>query len=172
MLTGLQTIDDWHQSVMQLASQLLHCHDYEVQDIYRTTLSVLEQTFGHEQQIMEEFRFPAIQCHLEQHARVLATMHHLHPAVMNGEHAIARRVAGELLPDWLQLHMATQDAALGIWVACCQDAQQSSVFDQLTAFRDQLAHLPQPHYSDGLQSHPFQYPAHERARQEHIERMR
>lgn len=172
MLTGLQTIDDWHQSVMQLASQLVHCHDYEVPDIYRTMLSVLEQTFGQEQRLMEEFQFPAIQCHLEQHARVLATLHHLHPAVMNGEHAIARRVGGELLPEWFQLHIATQDAALGVWVACCQEPQQSSLFDQLTAAREQLAHLPQPHYSDRMQSHLVHYPVHERVRQEHIDPMR
>ena len=172
MLTGPQTIDDWHHALMQLASQLDHCHDFEVPGIYRTLLAVLEQTFGQEQRLMEEFQFPAIQCHLEQHARVLAALHYLHPSVMEGDYASARRAGGKLLPEWFQLHMATQDAALGVWVACCQRSDQTSIMDQLATARDSLIRqLPQPHYSNHIQPHSIKYPAHERIRREHNDPM-
>lgn len=172
MLTGLQTIYHWHHSVMQLASQLVHCHDHEVANIYRTMLYVLEQTFEQEQRLMEDFQFPAIQSHLEQHARVLAALHCLHPAVMKGDHASARKAGGELLPEWFQLHMDTQDAALGVWVASFQVTDQHSVMEQLATTREQLAQqLPQPHYSNRMQPHFIPYHLRERVRHQHIDPM-
>ena len=71
----------------------------------------LEAHFGMEQQVMEAIGYPAIQSHLEQHARVLATLHGLEPADLAG----ARRTAALLLP-WFQLHADTADAALAIAV--------------------------------------------------------
>lgn len=130
MLTGILTIDNFHHEVMQLAAKIMHCHDQEVPEIFRSMLATLEQTFDQEQRLMEEFQFPVLQCHMEQHARVLASLHHLHPDVMAGDYASARRAAGELLPEWFQLHMATQDAALGVWVAFCQQSGQAALPDQ------------------------------------------
>jgi hemerythrin-like metal-binding protein len=168
MLTGLQNIDDLHHAVMQLAFKLKHCHDYEVPDIYRTMLSVLEQTFGREQRIMEEFAFPAMQSHLEQHARVLAALHNLHPAVMDDELDSARRAGGELLPDWLHLHMATQDAALGVWVSCRQNSHQASVMEQLISTRNrQKRQLSQAYYAERMDLHFIRHPVHEHNQHEH-----
>ena len=178
MLTGLKAIDDSHHAVMQLASQLTHCHDHEVLGFFRTMLSELEQTFRDEQRLMEEFQFPAIHCHLEQHARALAALHYLHPTVMAGDHASARRVGGELLPEWFQLHMATQDAALGVWVAYIQGSNQGSnqrsdqhsVMEQLTTARDRLTRqILHPHYSNQMQPHFILHPAHEKIRHQHID---
>jgi hemerythrin len=114
---------------MQLTSRIVHCDKHEVMGVFRSVLATLEQTFDQEQHLMEEFQFPILKCHMEQHARVLASLHHLHRDVMAGDIACARRVAGELLPEWFDLHRATQDATLGIWVAYCQHAGQTSILD-------------------------------------------
>ncbi len=125
MLIGIPAIDDCHQAVLQLTSRIAHCDKHEVMETFRTVIATLEKTFDHEQQLMEEFNFPVLKCHMEQHARVLASLHHLHRDVMDGDYACARRVAGELLPEWFHLHRATQDAALGVWVAYCQHSGEA-----------------------------------------------
>lgn len=146
MLTGIPTIDKCHHAIMQLAFRIAHCHEQEVADTFRMMLSTLEQTFDHEQRLMEEFQFPILQCHMEQHARVLASLHHLHLRVMDGDHASARRVAGKLLPEWFQLHMATQDAALGVWVAFCQQSNQASAIHKHESREARLVTQLPKHY--------------------------
>lgn len=138
MLIGIPAIDDCHQAVLQLTSRIVQCDKHEVMGIFRSVLATLEHTFDHEQQLMEEFQFPVLKCHMEQHARVLAALHHLHRDVMDGDYACARRVAGELLPEWFQLHRATQDAALGIWVAYSQNSGEVSIMNQRKVRGSQL----------------------------------
>ena len=120
MYTGICKIDDDHRSILALASQLMRCPEREVPEIYRRLVTKLERAFGEEQNLMEESFFPATQCHLEQHARVMATLHRLHPAVMLGDCNSARRIGGKLLSDWLTLHASTQDAVMGVWVLTIQ----------------------------------------------------
>lgn len=50
---------------------------------------------------MEEIKYPAARPHREQHARVLAGMHHVHSSLIAGNVGIARKVVSLLLPDWL-----------------------------------------------------------------------
>ena len=138
MLIGIPAIDDCHQAVLQLTSRIAHCDKHEVMEIFRSVIATLEQTFDHEQQLMEEFNFPVLKCHMEQHARVLASLHHLHRDVMDGDDACARRVAGELQPEWFHLHRAMQDAALGVWVAYCQHSGEAPTLNQRKATASQL----------------------------------
>ena len=120
MYTGICKIDEFRRSILELAGQLMRCPEFEVPEIYRRLLTILEHAFGEEQNLMEESSFPAIQCHLEQHARVMATLHRLHPAIMLGDCSSARRIGGKLLSDWLTLHASTQDAVMGVWVLSTQ----------------------------------------------------
>lgn len=120
MYNGICKIDDYHRSISELAGQLMRCPEFEIPEIYRRLLTKLAHAFGEEQNLMEESSFPAIQCHLEQHARVMATLHRVHPAIMVGDYNSARRIGGKLLSDWLKLHACTQDAAMAIWVLSTQ----------------------------------------------------
>jgi hypothetical protein len=49
---------------------------------------------------------------------VLCAMHKAHPAVMVGNNALGRHVGAHLLTDWFELHNATMDAALVVWINC------------------------------------------------------
>lgn len=133
MIIGIPFIDDCHDAVIQLTSKIALCKNHEVAGLFHSAIAALEQTFDREQRLMEDFHFPALKCHMEQHARVLASLHHSHRDVMNGDYASGRRVAGELLPEWFLLHEATQDAALGIWVAYCKNTEREPNFDQCEA---------------------------------------
>lgn len=95
------------------------CPDNEVPDVYHELLKTAEKLFGAEQQLMEHYAFPVRQTHLEQHARVLRSLHCVHAAVMRGAADQGRYIGGNLLMDWLCLHQETIDAAFMLWVEYC-----------------------------------------------------
>lgn len=102
-----------------MACCLHTCTDMEVPEVYLALVRATEQLFGLEQQLMEDYAFPARQTHLEQHARVLRALHCVHVSVLNGATERARHIGGQLLPDWLRLHHDTVDAAFALWTECC-----------------------------------------------------
>lgn len=110
-------IEERHQSIFKLMAQIYCCVDFELPENFKILVLAMEQTFGNEQRLMEKSGFPAIKCHLEQHARVLAALHMVHRRVMQGDNGLARRVGGQLLPDWFKLHTETLDQALFVWIA-------------------------------------------------------
>ncbi len=111
-------IEERHQSALRLMEHMSCCMDDELPENFKILAVSLEKIFGSEQRLMEKSCFPAIKCHLEQHARVLAALHHVHRKVMLGDQELARRVGGQLLTDWFKLHTATLDQALFVWLAC------------------------------------------------------
>lgn len=140
MRAGLKKLDDCYSQIFGHSSQLLLCSDNAAPELYRIMLTELEQVFAHEQVLMEQSDFPAIQCHVEQHARALRGLHRLYPAIMCGDHAKARVVGGQLLADWLSMHIETQDTALVIWIT----QTQPTAMAQLTAMqKGQSAHSVQ-----------------------------
>lgn len=96
------------------------CPDSDVPCHFEVLLKTLEQLFGTEQQLMEDYDFPVRQSHLEQHARVLRGLHRAHAAVLRGATDQGRHIGGRLLMDWLHLHQETVDAVFGVWVAYCE----------------------------------------------------
>lgn len=157
MRTGFKKLDDCYSQIFCHSSQLLHCSDASVTELYRVILTELEHVFTHEQVLMEQSDFPAIQCHLEQHARALRALHRLHPAVMCGDHARARVVGGELLADWLSLHIETQDTALVLWITHTQPSAMAQLNEMQ---RKQLAHSVQiKKHGGNLRDHAY-FPHH------------
>ena len=90
MFSEITRLSESHQALRQLAQKLGECDDKQVCFVYEQLLHAAEQTFRTEQRLMEKHQFPAIQCHLEQHARVLGALHRTHCATMAGNHALAR----------------------------------------------------------------------------------
>jgi len=127
MLSDITQLSDSHQLLRQLTQQLRNCEGHEVGASYVRLLDCMEQVFGSEQHLMEKHAFPATQCHLEQHARVLCAMHRVHAAVMRGDHAMGRHVGATLLPGWFELHNATVDAAMLLWTSCRLSAHPRDV---------------------------------------------
>lgn len=117
MFPEITLLNHSHQTMRQLADQLNACKENEVAVIYGRLICAAEQAFGNEQEVMEKYQFPAERCHLEQHARVLRALHQVHTSVMEGNFDLGRHVGACLLPGWFDLHNATLDAALVLWVS-------------------------------------------------------
>ncbi len=111
--------------------------------MYARLLYQAEHVFGTEQKLMELHEFPATQCHLEQHARVLCAMHKAHCAVMRGDHALGRHVGAHLLMGWFELHNATLDAALTVWTSYRINPTQHQ-FNEATFWSRPQTHEPPP----------------------------
>ena len=118
MFSEITRLNQSHQGFRHLARTLGDCSDTDVCSAYRALLRSIEQIFASEQRLMEKHQFPATKCHLEQHARVLCALHCAHSAIMRGDHAMGRRLGAHLLLQWFELHNATMDAALSVWVSC------------------------------------------------------
>jgi hemerythrin len=117
MHAEISKLDALHHLLRQLTQQLHDCAQDEICSAYEQLLVTAEKAFAAEQLLMERHDFPATRCHLEQHARVLCALHQAHPAVMTGDHNLAKHVGGRLLPEWFELHNSTLDASVSVWAS-------------------------------------------------------
>ena len=136
MSPDINKLDELHHLVRQLTVLLNNCTKDEVCSSYEKLMMTVEQTFAEEQLLMEKHEFPATRSHLEQHARVLSTMHHAHSSVMRGNRNLAVHIGAHLLPDWFELHNSTLDAAVSVWACYKIDCAK-----QITNYRNQKALL-------------------------------
>lgn len=119
MCEHLARIHATRHELHRIARCLQRCPDCDVPEAYHTLLKTAERLFGAEQQLMEDYDFPARQTHLEQHARVLRGLHCVHAAVLLGATDQGRHIGGKLLMEWLRLHQDTIDAAFAVWASYC-----------------------------------------------------
>lgn len=105
-------MDKLHHDLFATLEQLSLVPDAEFGKGYIDMVRKVEYTFRTEEQWMEECDYPGLAAHLEQHARVLGGLHHVHGMIMHGDLCTGRRVVDELLPQWLAFHFSTMDTAL------------------------------------------------------------
>jgi hemerythrin len=105
-----------HGNLFLLAAEIQALPNFAVVDAFRILVDETEHAFAQEQKIMESSTFPGMQHHLEQHARVLLSLHSAHTKIMQGDYALGRKVGSYLLPEWLKLHATTLDLALDTWI--------------------------------------------------------
>lgn len=65
---------------------------------------------------MEDAGYPAHLTHREHHARVLGALHCSHAQLSAGNTAAGRTIVEDLFPKWFELHSATLDMALAIYL--------------------------------------------------------
>ncbi|WP_157201001.1 bacteriohemerythrin [Massilia sp. Root351] len=120
---GQPAIDTAHLALAGRVVQMTAGSDGELEAGLPALVDEIEADFRAEDALMEEIAFPGIQAHREQHARVLAALHHVDPR----DPAAARRALG-LLMEWFQLHVATMDnvLAIALELAACEPAQFSA----------------------------------------------
>ena len=117
MSPEISKIEELHDSLRRLTHELNNCSEEDVCSTYEQVIIAAEKTFAEEQLLMERHEFPACRCPLEQHARVLGALHQAHPSVMRGDHDLAMHLGAHLLPEWVELHNATLDAAVSVWAS-------------------------------------------------------
>ena len=111
--TNLHLADasDLRNSFVEELSCLMTAPDHEFGPSLFALIARMEHEFHEEEALMERIDFPDLHSHREQHARLLATLHHLVPNVMAGDYDLAR-ISIDVLPHWLLCHLVKMDAAL------------------------------------------------------------
>lgn len=106
---GLAPMDQAHRRLLEQVDGLLQLPDAQFFDGLEVLVDCMEADFGEEEMLMETIGYPAIQGHLEQHARVLATLHGI-----GSDDVGAARAAVALIDPWFRMHIETADAALAV----------------------------------------------------------
>jgi hemerythrin len=113
MSLGMPLVDACHRDLLDELAALEDAPDRLFADRYTRFVAHIEQDFREEEDLMEQIAFSGLPSHREQHARMLAGLHHVARQVMAGDIAAGREVVG-LLPGWFTLHIETMDGALAI----------------------------------------------------------
>ena len=114
--TGVPVMDMLHRQIDDAMHAALTCDDQAFPPRFDALVTVLEDAFAVEESWMEEIDYPATRSHREQHGRVLLGMHHVHCSLLAGDVGTARKVVACLLPAWIELHAATLDTALAMYL--------------------------------------------------------
>ena len=112
LVVGYDPIDQDHDEFIRLLNQLDDAGNTEFPDLFKRLLEHTEEHFDRENQLMEQFSFPAKAEHTGEHQRVLGEFKQFKKRVDKGLIAFGRSFVKERLPQWFELHASTMDGAL------------------------------------------------------------
>ncbi|KRB92783.1 bacteriohemerythrin [Noviherbaspirillum sp. Root189] len=105
-------MDRLHCALSQALKELSAVEDLRFADAFRNFVAKMERSFRQEEAWLEETQCPSLLMHLEEHARALSALHHLHSRIMAGGISEGREVVQYVLPHWLAFHITTMDFAM------------------------------------------------------------
>jgi hemerythrin len=104
-------MDRLHCALSQALEELSAVEDLRFADAFHNFVSKLESSLRQEEAWLEETQCPSLLMHVEEHARALSALHHLHSRIMAGGISEGREVVQYVLPHWLAFHIAAMDFA-------------------------------------------------------------
>jgi hemerythrin len=114
-LIGHQPIDETHEEFVALVKAILHADTDAIPAMMEKLAHHVEEHFALEARLMEQYAFPARECHVEEHERVLASVREVRALVTAGDTEVAIDLA-HALADWFPGHSDYMDSALAAWV--------------------------------------------------------
>jgi hemerythrin len=111
LATGHAGIDDDHEELLALARDLALRPDAELRTGFCGLRTRFAEHFAEEDALMAGEDFSSRQCHLDEHAAVLASFEQVAERLDAGDLAPARRMA-TALADWLPEHIDALDRHL------------------------------------------------------------
>lgn len=115
-LLGHDPMDDMHQEFVHLVAALQTSPDRELSKGLDEVLRHLKRHFGEEEAWMQESDYPATDCHVAEHAAVMASGNAVRQALDRGDVLLCRRFADELA-GWFPGHANYLDAPLAHWLS-------------------------------------------------------
>jgi hemerythrin len=115
LLLGHGPMDRTHREFVAVVQAMTTCDAAALPDALRAFIVHAQVHFGDEDRDMVESRFPAADCHADEHAAVLRSAHDVLALVEAGDVAIGRAFAAELV-RWFPSHVAHLDSALAHWL--------------------------------------------------------
>lgn len=119
LMLGVADIDHNHREFVQVVQGLQLAEDGKLLDLFPGLVTHLEAHFGFENRVMQETEFPPRDCHIDEHAAVLKSVHEVHELLQN-DAARGAQVCRDLLQalvDWFPAHTQQLDSALSHWLA-------------------------------------------------------
>ena len=112
---GYGPMDAIHREFDELMAQTQQDGDAELAGHLAQLGAHLRAHFDAENGWMNSSAFPARDCHIDEHAAVLASLDEVMPLVAAGDHALGRRFVAELA-SWFPGHADYLDSALAHWM--------------------------------------------------------
>ena len=119
---GYDPIDRDHDEFIDLLNQLDSVGDAEFRELFQQLFEHTERHFERENQLMEQFSFPAAAEHKGEHQRVLGEFKQFKKRIDKGLLAFGRAFIKERLPQWFALHASTMDGALAAHIKMQNDS--------------------------------------------------
>lgn len=104
-------LDQLHDKLLDMAARALLLPDAQFPSAFAQLVAEIELDFRIEEQLMDSFDCPDAHQHREQHARMLAGLHHSAAALEQGDPLPAQHALAALR-EWLPFHIDTQDRHL------------------------------------------------------------
>ncbi len=114
-LLGYEEMDALHEEFVDVVDRLQRCED---QDLTRHLDEFIEHAikhFGAEDAWMRATDFPPRECHIDEHAAVMASAQEVRQRTAEGDVTLARAFAAELV-RWFPSHVDHLDSALAHWM--------------------------------------------------------
>lgn len=115
-LVGHRSMDETHHEFVQLVNAMLQAEDADFAALLDTFAQHLHLHFEAERELMELHVFPARQCHLDEHERVMESVLEVRALVAQGDVQTGKALA-EALADWFPGHTEYMDSSVSSWVS-------------------------------------------------------
>lgn len=118
MLLGHGPMDDAHEEFVQVVKALAACNAVTALGCLQAVEEHLLEHFETERKWMERTAYPAMDCHLDEHQKVLNTVQQVNQLAQAGQVGLrdVRRL-GAALADWFGKHATYLDSALSAWIS-------------------------------------------------------
>jgi hemerythrin len=134
IVLGFAPMDAVHAEFDTLVAHAVDCPDEELHASLTRVQDHLLAHFGQEDAWMQSTGFPAAECHIEEHGKVLTSAAEVLALVEQGDILIGRSFAAELA-RWFPGHADYLDSALAAWMCKRQFGGQPVVLHPLRATR-------------------------------------
>lgn len=114
-LLGYAEMDETHKEFVERVNALLTVKDADLPSALAAFAAHAEAHFGQENEWMEKNDFPPRDCHIDEHNKVLDSLHEVQQQLVQGDVAIVREFAKALM-DWFPAHADYLDSALATWL--------------------------------------------------------
>lgn len=115
-LLGHGKMDDLHREFVDIVGRLQVAANDEIELLLDALLAHAQQHFGEEDEWMLSTAFPPRECHMKEHAAVLASIEQVRSQAAMGIYVFCRPFANELA-GWFPGHADQLDSALSHWLS-------------------------------------------------------
>ena len=116
---GYERMDDTHRDFVEKVDALLQADDERLLARLDDFVAHADAHFGEEKEWMQTTGFPAADCHIDEHAAVMKSVHEVRELLSStpGPRAYeATRSLARALVDWFPGHATYLDSALSAWM--------------------------------------------------------